>query len=212
MSQATSGQPIYRVSTLSGHSVELKSKDEAAFYKTAQKKYMKDFSFDVASDLRALDRLVFLETLVYRYQTYLGSGYDHEGEEITSYDISDMRKALKDASTMAADVQRDLGLTVSQREKEKFESVGNYIENLRTAAKEFGIHRENQLGVALELLNHIFAQCGAYRRSNDHERKKLGYPDAESLVKWIDEDLRAKYDEVDAHFRANKQRLWVGTL
>ena len=212
MTTQTNALAVYKVSTLSGHSVELKSRAEAKFYKNAQERYMHDFSFTVSSDLRALDRLVFLETLIFRYQTFIGSGFDYEGEEITSYDIADMRRALKDASSMAADVQRDLGLTVSQREKEKFESVGQYIESLRTAAKEFGIHRENQLGTALEILNEIFAECGSYRRSNESERKKLGHVDAESVVRWIDEEMRKKYLDVDAYFREHKQKMWIGKL
>ena len=212
--QTASSPPaaIYKVKTLSGHYVELKSKSEAQFYKSAQEKYMHDFSFTVASDLRALDRLVFLETLIFRYQTLIGSGFDYEGEEISTYDLSDMRKALKESSTMAADVQRDLGLTVAQREKDKYDSVGNYVDRLKQAAKQFGVYREKQLGVALEILNEIFAESGAYLRSNDNERRKLGRPTAESVLQHIDGPLREQYLEVDRHFRANQQKFWIGQL
>jgi len=201
----------FKVTTLDTSSLELQHEAERKFYVTAQKKYVTDNKFDVASDLRALDRLIFLETMMHRWTSWLASGQDYDGL-ITPQQEEQIRKNIKETGPLISSIQNDLGLTKSQREKDQFESVGAYINKLQIAAKAHGIRREKQLTRSLDLINQLFSMVGAYRRSTDTEKKKLGIESPDQILEWIDVHMRAEYDEVDAYFREHDQKAWVGTL
>jgi hypothetical protein len=199
------------VRTLAGTVLELQAEHEQKFYVEAQKKYITENKFDDASDLRAIDRLVFLETLAHRYSTWMASGKDYDGLLNISQE-EQTRKNLQATATQISQIQADLGLTKSQREKDQFESVGAYIIKLQQAAKAHGVRREKQLGKALDLINQLISLAGAYRRANENERNKLDLESAEEIVDWILEYLQPEYEAVDNYFRENEQRFWVGSL
>lgn len=201
----------FKVKTLSGQDLELQHPDEQKFYNDAQKKYITENKFDVASDMRGLDRLIFLETLMHRWTLWLGSGRDYDGF-LSPQQEEQVRKNIKETSPIISTIQNDLGLTKSQREKDQFESVGAYIQKLQVAAKAHGIRREKQLTRSLDLINELFSMTGTFLRSTEHERQKLGLESADDILKWIDEHMRAEYEEVDDYFRENDQKFWVGTL
>lgn len=213
MTQPTGGRSnqTYKVKTLSGQELELQDPSERKFYNDAQKKYVTENRFDVASDMRSLDRLIFLETLMHRWTCWLGSGRDYDGF-LTPQQEEQVRKNIKETSPILSTLQNDLGLTKSQREKDQFESVGAYIQKLQIAAKAHGIRREKQLTRALDLMNEVLSMAGTYLRSTETERQKLGFESGDDILTWIDQHARAEYDEVDQYFRANDQKFWVGTL
>lgn len=187
------------------------SASEQRFYREAQKRYISENKFTVASDLRAVDRLVFFETLMFRWQTWLAAGKDYEGYLPPGAE-DQYRKNLKETQPLISGLQNELGLTKTQREKDQAESVGAYIQTLQQAARAHGIRREKQLGRALELMNEILSVAGTFLRSNANEREKLGFTDPEDIITWIEEYVRPRYDEVDKHFQENDQRFWVGRL
>lgn len=204
-------EPSFKVKTLAGQQLELQHASEKKFYEDAQKKYTTENKFDVASDLRSLDRLVFLETLMHRWQTWLGSGRDYEGYLAPSQE-EQIRKSIKETSTLISQLQADLGLTKSQREKDQFESVGAYIVKLQQAAKAHGIRREKELATAIDLCKQLFSLVGSYRRANENERQKLDIENAEQILDWIQNYMQPEFDAVDQHFRTHEQKFWVGTL
>lgn len=210
--QITTGNTAtFKVTTLAGQTLELQDASEQKFYKDAQKKYITENKFDVASDLRSLDRLVFMETLMHRWQMHLASGRDYEGFLAPSQE-EQVRKNIKETAPLISSLQNDLGLTKSQREKDQFESVGAYIVKLQQAAKAHGIRREKQLTTALDLVNQLFSLVGSYRRSTQNEREKLDIENAEQILDWIENYMRPEYDKVDEYFRTHEQKMWVGTL
>lgn len=205
------GNQTWPVRTLVGQEIELQDPAEQSFYNQAQDKYTSDNSFTVESDYRALDRLIFLETLMHRYQRFLAKGCDYDGI-LTPAAEEGIRKAIRETTPMISTIQTDLGLTKAQREKDQHESVGAYITKLQQAAKEHGIRREKQLSVALDLMNRLFSLVGSYQRASESERDKLELESAEDIVAWIEEHMRPEYEAVDKYFREHKQKAWIGQL
>ena len=113
---------------------------------------------------------------------------------------------------MVSQVQSDLGLTKSQRDRDQFESVGAYILKLKQAAREHGVRREKQLGRAIELTMELFSLCGAYSRASAHEREKLGFESADDVIEWVLTYMKPEFDSVDEHFRTHQQRFWLRDL
>ena len=200
------------VKTLTGQDLELQTAVEAKFYNEAKDRYLKENTFTVASDLRALDRLIFLETLSYRWTYSLASGFTNDGAELKAMQADQLRKNLKETTPMIASIQNDLGLTKAQRQQEQAESIGAYIQQLKIAAKQHGVRREKQLGKAIELTKELFSLCGTYRRSNEAERRKLGFESSEDIVDWVLDFMKPEFDAVDEHFRTHQQRFWLRNL
>lgn len=209
MTVTTGTSTLVPVTTLGNDVIQLQTAEEAKFYVRARDRYMAENKFTVASDLRSLDRLVFFETLVYRWQTQLASGKNLDGAFLTDREEDGLRKNLKETAPLISQIQSDLGLTKSQREKDQYESVGAYIVRLQQAAKEHGIRRERQLGKALELTKELFSLASAYQRASQKEREKLGLESAEDIVTWVLEYMKPEFDAIDDHFRKNQQRFWL---
>lgn len=210
VSTSTSGSGRVRalVKTVTGHELQLLHERERTYYETARDKYLSEFAFPMANDMRALDRLLLLETQMFRWQWQQAAGIDYDGVDLDAGDEASLRKAIKETAQQISEVQKDLGLTRAQRDNDA-ESVAGYLQQLRVRAREHGIRREKQLGRALELLNELFGIAGAYSRANENERRKLGFEKADDIVDWINEVAQPRYDEIDQYFRKHSQRFWV---
>jgi hypothetical protein len=199
----------YPVVSISGEEIRLQTDSEVRYYELAKDRYLSDNKFTHASDMRSLDRLIFFETMVYRWQTQLASGKDYQGNFLSDKEEEQLRKNLKETAITISQVQNDLGLTKAQRDKDQHDSVGAYLQQLQLAAKEHGVRREKQLGKALELSKELFSLVGAFRRSNEVEREKLGLETPDQILDWIEEYMKPEFDAVDEHFRKNQQRFWL---
>jgi hypothetical protein len=197
------GVRLFRAKLLSGGWVDLQGQEEFNYYLEAQNRYMTEFQFTVASDLRTLDRLIFFETVLFRWQGWLACGYSYNGP-LTLATENQVRRSIKDTTSQVSQLQQDLGLTFSQRQRDQYESVGAYILKLKQAAKEFGVHREKQLTVALDLFYQVLSVAGTWLRSDENERRKLGHTDPVEILKWIDGEVREKFDEVDKEFQTRQ--------
>lgn len=209
-----SNQPpaLVTVATTSTQTIQVQSQDEADFYTDQQAKYLAEHKFTAVTDLQDLDRMLFFELLAYRATRQLSSGRNREGHILSGSEEADLRRQTKDLAPLISNLKNDLGITKSQRDKEQFESVGSYLVNLRARAMETGVRREQQLGKALALTNQLFALIGAYDRSDESEREKLGLTSSDDLVNWIRTVMRPEYDAIDDHFRTHAQRFWVRQL
>jgi len=200
---------LNRVATPSGQFIEVLGDAERVFYEGQRQNYQIQNKFTNTSDLLDLDRLLFLELLIYRASSWIGRGQDYDGIPLSDSTETAQRRSLKETSALISTIKNDLGLTKSQRDKDAYSSVGTYITQLKMRAKEFGIHRQKQLATAITLNKQLFAILGAYDRSDEVERKKIGFQDADEILSWIRDVMRPEFDAVDEFFVANTQRYWT---
>lgn len=199
----------FTVKTLSGQTMDVFDNAEKSFYEEAQTKYLTQNKFTESSDLRTLERLLGQELLSFRWQKQLTQGLDQYGMALTGVDEDRLRKSIKEALPGISDMQKDLGLTKSQRDKAQYESVGTYITELQIRAKEMGIKREKELGKAIELIKELFATVGAFKRSNEEEKNKIGFKTEKEVVDWVWEEMKPRFDEIDEYFQQHQQRYWL---
>lgn len=197
------------VTTPSGQQTFVLGNAEEHFYVTQSQKYLDDYAYTNVSDLLDLDRLLFLELQAFRLSQWLGTGRDYDGVLV---DSSAQRRALKEASELISKVKNDLGMTKSQRDKEREASISAYLTTLKQRAKEFGVHREKQLIKGITLCQQLFSIIGAFDRADSVERDKLGFTSEAEIIEWVRTVMRPEFDAVDTHFRANKQRYWLKDL
>jgi hypothetical protein len=197
------------VTTPSGQQTFVLGQAEEQFYVSQSQKYLDDYAYTNVSDLLDLDRLLFLELQAFRLSQWLGTGRDYDGVLV---DNTQQRRALKEASDLISKVKNDLGMTKSQRDKEREASVSAYLTTLKQRAKEFGVHREKQLIKGITLCQQLFSIIGSFDRADSIERDKLGFTSEAEIVDWIRTVMRPEFDAVDAHFRQNQQRYWLKDL
>lgn len=207
----TSGPVLCDVIQLNGQTIKVQGVEEQRFYTEQRQRYMDENAFTAMSDLADLDRLLFLELLDFRWRGWLSSGKDYDGF-LSPQQEEQTRKNLKENSPLISAVKNDLGLTKNQRDKEKAESVGAYLTELKQRAKEHGIRREKQSTKAICLIKELFSLVGTYDRSNQLERGKIGLDTADDLLDWIRDVMKPQFDEIDQYFRDHSQKFWAGKL
>lgn len=198
----------HRVETLNGEEVEVLHQREKDYYDKARDSYLEQYSFTHANDLRTLDRLLLMEVQMQRYQWYTMAGMDYEGVDLDPKEEEALRKAMKELVTQINDTQKMLGLSKAEREKQTADSVGGYIKQLQEAAKHHGVMREKQLGKAVELTKELFSLVGAFNRSNEVERRKLGFEGPEDILTWVWEYMKPEFDAIDEHFRDTQAKFY----
>ena len=207
----TTGPVLRKVKQINGQVLEVQGDGEKTFYEAQKRKYLAENKFTAIADLTDLDRLLFLELLMFRWSNFLSSGRDYDGFLAPSQEDG-IRKSIKETAPLISQIKNDLGLTYSQRTKEQAESVGAYITELKIRAKEHGIRREKQLTKALCLIEDLSSLIGTYDRSNKLERSKIGLESDADILDWIRTSMLPDYREVDEYFRSSSQRFWVGRV
>lgn len=209
---SSTGPRLWKVRTLGGQEIEVQGTAERDFFRGQLARYMQENSFTATTDLQDLDRLVFLELLVYRSTCWLSSGKNYYGELLGPSEESDCRKSIKENAPLISSIKTDLGLTKAQRDKEQYESVGKYLVDLKARAREHGVNREKQMQKAISLTNQLFSVIGAFDRADEIERGKLGLETPNDVLDWIRDVFRPEFDAVDAAYRAGHQRFWIRSL
>lgn len=169
-------------------------------------RYLKDNLFTNVADLQELDRIVTMELFCWRWGVWLSQQVDYWNDPV---DEKDLNGYIKNTSAELRALKSSLGIDKVTRDKVKGEdSVSKYIENLKVRAKEFGVMREEQLAVSIEIMNDLMGRVTLYDNCSEDERREL-HCDIDDLLTWLRDDAFPRFSEVDAHFRENTQRFWI---
>lgn len=107
-------------------------------------------------------------------------------------------------------VKASLGIDRAQREKDKGETVGDYIGTLLERAKEFGVHRDDQYAKAVTYLWELISMIKTHDRCDEQERRELDLS-TDSIVDWVRTTVVPEWDDLNTAFRAN-QKVWIADL
>lgn len=200
----------FSVRLLSGEDLEVMTEVEARWFTTSQEKYVSETKFTDTTDLQDMDRLLCLELLMFRWNQHLAKGRDYEGNLV---DDDLLRKQVKEQSEAITKLKQSLGLDKKTRDAALNE--GNFhawFMDVKRRAKLFGIHRENQLNRALALMNELSSIIGSYDRSDEEERRKLGFQTEVDIVAWCRDSMLPQFREIDEYFIEHEQKLWKRDL
>lgn len=193
------------VTGASGVIIEVLTEKEEQWWGDNVEKYLEQFSFENITDLADLDRLLTLELLSMRYGLWmLRGGINYWGEEIPEKDVADRKNKIDSEIRL---LKKEMGMGRRSRLEGEQESVATYLQTLLRRAKEFGVHRDRQIAVAMDLFTELKKLVGLNERSDEEERAYLEVNDAD-IIRWIREVAIPTYDEIDNAFRKN-QILWI---
>lgn len=192
----------------SGSTYTVLSPEEVAYWEDKSSRYLSDNHFINVSDLQEVDRMMMMELMTWRWANWISTGKDYWNDPV---DEAALQKQLKEFSTELRLIKKGLGIDKGTRDKDKGDSVSDYLENLRRRAKEFGYHREQQLSKSLVLFNELRSLVTLMDNCTPDEQREM-HCSQEDVFSWIRETAIPEYEAIDEHFRRNQQRLWVRTL
>jgi hypothetical protein len=199
------------VTLVSGDKAQVLTVEEAEYFNRSRDAYLQQTRFTEQTDLADLDRLLTLELLVFRWRQFLFCGYDYHGDEIE--DEAKMVDKVKYYSDQINKVKESMGLNKKARDDAANEgSFALKYADLRAKAKIFGIHRVRQLQEALTLFEQLSDVISAFYRSDEEERRKLGFETEAQICEWIRDVALPEYRQIDEFFREHEQRYWIRTL
>ena len=201
------GVTLFTVMSPSGSNLNLMTQEEADYYEDRRDRYLNDNRFTQVSDLNDLDRLLMLEVLSYRWSYWMSQGFDYLQ---TRVEENALKNSIKEYSVEIRLLKQALGIDKVNRDKDKGESLPDYIANLLDRAKMFGYHRNSQYELAVTKIYELRTMVMTYDRCDEREREELDLS-LNSIFEWIRDNLVTEWDNLDKNFRAN-QAIWVKSL
>jgi hypothetical protein len=210
-SASSNGNPygitLYTVQTPSGSDIHLQTEEEAEWYERRRDRYLSDNHFPNVSDLMDLDRLLMMEVLSYRWSLWMAQGFDYLYSRV---DENTLKNSIREYSTETRLLKQAMGIDKATRDKDKSESLADYVQNLLDRAKEFGYHRNEQYEIVVTKFYQLRSMVLTFDRCDEEERSLLDLS-YESIFDWIREHVIKDMDEHAAAFRKN-QAIWVKEL
>lgn len=192
-----------------GATLEVATDEEQDFLDTLASRYIEQLAFTSASDLVDLDRVLEMELISHRWNRWVLAREDYAGRRIDDLALADKLKGL---SLEIRQLKKQLGIDRTTREKARGDgSVAQYLVRILAAAKEFGVHREEQLQKALELAFQLISLWQVRANSDADELAGLGLTD-EDIFEWVEQVFMPEFLAIDAYFREHNQRFWVRQL
>lgn len=182
----------------------MQTKAEADYYESRRDRYLADNAFPNVSDLQDMDRLLTFEVMTYRWTLWMGQGFDYQQLRV---DEGTIKRLIEDCSKEIRQIKSSLGIDKATRDKERGESLADYVEKLLQRAKAFGYHRNNQYAEAVTLIFELRSMVLTFDRADEDERHTLGLSE-ESILEWIRTEMVARWDKIDEAFRAT-QSMWI---
>jgi hypothetical protein len=206
----TAEKPVWKVALCSGEELEVLTETEHRWFNANRDAYLSQTKFSENTDIQDLDRLLVLELLSFRWSQHLAMERDYENQPV---ELDGLRKQLKEQATAITALKTSLGLDNKSRRAALNEGdFATWFADAKRRARIFGIHRENQLQRALVLMNELSGIVGAYDRSDEEERKKLGFENESAIVAWVREFMLPEFHKVDQYFVENEQKFWKRDL
>lgn len=179
---------------------------EKSYFDDRVARYTTDNAFTNIADLQTLDMIISLELFSWRWSIWVSQQSDYWMEPI---DEKELNEQIKKSSGELRQLKSSLGIDKVTRDKQRGEdSISHYIGELRQRAKEFGVMREEQCAKAIELWKALEAKLDLYDNSTPDERREMKC-DWEHVFDWLRDDAVPEFNQIDEHFRANKQRYWI---
>lgn len=201
------GLQLWTVESPTGSPFHLQTEQEGLWYERQRDTYLEHNRFTNVSDLEDLSRLLTLEIMVYRWTTWLTQGFDYIAGRVNE---TELKNAIKEYSVEIRLVKASLGIDRVTRERDKGESVGDYVATLLQRATEFGVHRNSQYETAVTFIWELVSMVETHDRSDAQERRELDLS-PEQILEWVRTRVMPEWAGLNDSFRKD-QSIWVNDL
>lgn len=190
----------YRVELPAGGELNLNNAEEVALWNDMGRRYIEDYSITKTNDRMLLGAILTQGIHMYRAQR----------------DMQDPKKAstaqnqVIKAATEIRDLEKALGIDKKTREAGGQHTVGNYVQTLKLAAHERGVHISKRTKAYEEFAMELRWRLRLLHNGDAEDRQYHGVSER-SIVAFCDAEL-GKLEEVDKLFAKERGKVFVGKL
>jgi hypothetical protein len=167
--------------------------------------YNEEFRWTNVSDIQDVDRIVLYELMIYRWGLWVSLQKDYFDEPVNEQSL---RKSINDYSAELRQIKRSLGMDKASRDRERGESIPDYLDNLRKRALEFGVNRNKMMDKGIELAMQAISLAQLWANCTEDERIEQVCT-GDDVAKWLFEHFTPEFMAVDKAFREGQQKYWV---
>ncbi len=202
----------YTVTLPSGAQWSVSTQAEVEFVTALTNQYAEQFGFDNISDLADLDKVVRNEFLLFRWESQLGSGVILEPtgpRPLSAGELDALAKRVENKSTENRQLKRQLQLDATSRSKTSGKgSPAAWFEGVLDAAERFGIHRNEQAALAIQLAMDLIGRAEFVQRASRTEQEIVGITET-GVLEYIMGDFRDTFLKFAEKWEEEEQQYWV---
>jgi len=204
---SSSGGGDFVVDSPASHTLTVLTQSEKDFYEQKAERYQTDNGFQNISDLGELDRILTMELMINRWSQWQITETDYDGLPV---DVANLQRYIENFSKEIRAIKKDLGMDKATRDKDNQSNVAEYLHNLRLRAKEFGVHRNNQMVQVITDWQELRGIVELSDNCTEAEQREFKCS-RDDIWAWMLEDLFPRFDALDDEFR-EEQQLWIRTI
>lgn len=205
----------------SGGRLQLQSEEEVELWKQTFKRYQLAYSLQKPNDLILLGSILTQQLILFRAQQRLNgmeAVLDASGIptgkvrriELKASETTSLQKQIRDASGEIRDLEKALGIDKKTREAGGQHTVASYVEELKRAAHQYGIHVSKRVKLYEKFVMELRWRLRLLENGDAEDRAYHGISE-DKIIAWCREQLES-LEDADKKFASDKGRLWVGRL
>jgi len=215
------GPPILEVELPAGGKLMLHGIDEVAMWTQSRERYVKDYALSQQNDLILVGAILSQQLAMFRAQKRMNGmepEVDVNGTPTGKYKTAhptpaEMREAQSTITKCGEEIrelEKSLGIDKKTREAGGQHTVANYVQDLKSAAREYGVHLSRRV-LAYEKFAMELRWKLRLLKNGDPEDRSYHRLTEKTICDWARDEL-AKLEEVDRTYAKEKGRIWVGRL
>lgn len=204
-----------------GGTLRLQSVEEVEVWEATFERYQDAYSFSKPNDLILLGAILSQQLTLFRAQQRLNGmepNVDAAGVptgtfkmvEVKSADMKRFQVMIQDASKEIRALEQSLGIDKKSREAGGQHTVASYIEDLKLAASQMGVHIAKRVKAYEQFAMDLRWKVRLLQNGDDEDKAYHGLSD-ESVLQWCRDEL-AKLEEIDRAYAKERGRVWLGRL
>lgn len=214
-------EKTYSVEFPGGGTMRLFTPDEVDLFERSAARYVEDYALTKMNDLVLLGAILTQMIVMHRSQQRL-AGMEPEVTEagqptgryraikVKPADLSTAQSIVTKCATEIRDLEKALGIDKKTREAGGQHTVANYVENLKRAAHQYGVHITERIK-QYEAFNMELRWKLRLLRNGDDEDKQYHNLNADSICEWAEREL-ARIEALDKEWARTKGKLYSGKL
>lgn len=213
--------PQFQVNLPAGGIMHLQSPEEVDLWERSALRYVEDYHLTKTNDLVLLGAILQQQVILFRSQRKLNGmepEVDASGVPTGRYkvvqpdsdEVQGLTRILNTATGEIRAIEKSLGIDKVTRESGGQVSVSNYLQTLKKAAHERGIHISNRFKAYEKFANELRTMLRMFHNLDAEDRAYHNLTE-EKILQWAQDEL-AKLEELDKKFAHEKGKLYSGKL
>lgn len=198
----------YEVEFPAGGTMTLLDDQEVELFERSKNRYIEDYALQKTNDLVLVGAILTQQIVMFRAQKRISEM--SRKEETKVGDLSAAQAIVTKCAEEIRHLEKALGIDKKTRESGGQHTVANYIERLKRAAHEYGVHIHERVKAYEEVMMEARWKIRLLRNGDEEDQRYHNVSEKE-IIDWLERELE-KIEQQDKVWAKDKGRLFVGKL